>query len=150
MGLMFYLLIGLTNQPRFVIFICMKSVQISKKYILREDGRLFNVKTGEEYVPTRTCQGYYQVSVNGKRYYIHHLVMKLFGKPKPGDNYQIDHRNKNRLDNNITNLRWVTQKENQNNRTNNRPLGKRLCDYKDINEYKREYQRERRRLAHKD
>ena len=42
--------------------------------------------------------------------------MELFGPPKPGPEYQIDHINRISDDNRIENLRWVTAKENMNNR----------------------------------
>ena len=45
-------------------------------------------------------------------YYVHHLVMKYFGSPKPGDNYQIDHLDGDKSNNYIYNLDWVTPKEN--------------------------------------
>lgn len=45
--------------------------------------------------------------------------MELFGVPKPDENYQIDHINRNKLDNSIENLRWVTPSENCLNKSNN-------------------------------
>ena len=126
----------------------MKSIQVSNRYILREDGKVFYVN-GEEFIPSSLSNGYYRLKINGKRKYLHQWIMEYFGEPCPGPGFEIDHCDKNRLNNDINNLRWVTSQENQNNRTNNRPVGKRLCDYNDINEYKREYKREKRLAAHK-
>ena len=115
----------------------MKNVQISKKYYICEDGKVYRIKDDSEFKINSITEGYYCIRYKGKRHYIHHIVMELFGPPRPGPEYQIDHKNQNRLDNRIENLRWVTATENQNNRTNNRPIGKRLCDFDNINDYKR-------------
>lgn len=48
-----------------------------------------------------------------KIYYVHHLVMKYFGSPKPGDNYEIDHLDGDKSNNYVYNLDWVTHKENK-------------------------------------
>ena len=45
---------------------------------------------------------------------IHRLVAKAV-IPNPEDKPAVDHINGNRLDNRVENLRWVTQKENNNN-----------------------------------
>ena len=58
---------------------------------------------------------------NKKRnYYLHRLVAKQF-LPNVENLKEVDHRDKNRQNNNISNLRWTTRKENCNNKTNNLP-----------------------------
>lgn len=126
----------------------MREVQINRNLKLREDGKLFNIHTGEEFIP-KLFGKYYRLSYGPKKkhkgYYVHVLVMKYFGPPKPGPEYEIDHENQNPLDNDINNLRWVTRKENLYNRTNNLPVGQRKCDFEDPKEYKRVYLRNWRR-----
>lgn len=110
----------------------MRQVQINRNLILREDGKLFNVHTGEEFLPKSYCgtklRPYIQIRANNKNWPLHQLVMKYFGPPKPGDNYEIDHIDRNTKNNNITNLRWVTKQENANNRKSSLPVGQRRCD----------------------
>jgi hypothetical protein len=120
----------------------MRQVQINRNLILREDGKLFNVHTGEEFVPVSNCKNprgcrYYRVVVNGKHKTVHSLVMQYFGPPKPGPEYQIDHENRNSHDNRIDNLKWVTRQENMNNQNKNLPEGHRRKDLP-----KKEYDRE--------
>lgn len=124
----------------------MREVQINRNLILREDGKLFNVHTGEEFIPKSYCgsklRPYIQVRIKSKGWPLHQLVMKFFGPPKPGPEYEIDHIDRNTKNNNITNLRWVTKQENANNRKSSLPIGQRRCDMP-INEYYRRRQAER-------
>lgn len=124
----------------------MREVQINRNLILREDGKLFNVHTGEEFIPKSRCgrKGnlYIQVRVMNKNWPLHQLVMQFFGPPKPAENYEIDHIDRNTQNNNISNLRWVTKQENANNRKSSLPVGERCCDLS-YNEYMRRRSAER-------
>ena len=112
----------------------MKIVKISKKYILRDDGRVFNIKTGEEFIPSKV-RGYPRVCVShGKTEYVHRLVAKNF-IPNPDNLPYVDHINRVREDNRVENLRWVTAQENSNNRTTNLEYGQRKQDL-DFTNYK--------------
>lgn len=92
----------------------MKTVQISKKYILRDDGKVFNIITGEEFIPSKV-RGYTRICLShGKTEYIHRLVAKNF-IPNPDNLPYVDHINRIRDDNRVENLRWVTALENSNN-----------------------------------
>lgn len=141
----------------------MRQVQINRNLILREDGKLFNIHTGEEFVPRPTINGYYAVRHFGVKKLLHRLLMELFGPPKPGPKYMIDHINRNRLDNRLENLRWVTARENCLNKSNNLPEGEKYGEIdnttyntkkikrwrdkhrKQYNEWQRAYKREWRR-----
>ena len=93
----------------------MKEVQINRNLKLREDGKLINIHTGEEFIPYINEHGYYKTSSRGKNKLVHRLVAELF-IPNPENKPCVDHINRNRLDNRVENLRWVTDKENANNR----------------------------------
>lgn len=45
-------------------------------------------------------------------YYIHRMVMETFNPIANSHNYNVDHINGKRSDNNIKNLRWVTSRDN--------------------------------------
>lgn len=48
-----------------------------------------------------------------KSFLVHQCVMKLFGPPKPTDQYyEIDHIDGEKHNNHISNLRWVTRSQN--------------------------------------
>ena len=118
----------------------MKIVKISKKYILRDDGRVFNIKTGEEFIPSKV-RGYPRVCVShGKTEYVHRLVAKNF-IPNPDNLPYVDHINRIRDDNRVENLRWVTALENSNNTQCNLDTEhKPLIQHKDNhNEYYHQY-----------
>lgn len=60
-----------------------------------------------------TSRGYAAASVNGVCIYMHRLLMSP-------EKYQVDHINRNKLDNRKKNLRIVTNQENHFNKTENR------------------------------
>jgi hypothetical protein len=70
-----------------------------------------------------TSDGYHQVHIceNGKRkhYLVHRLVLTLFKGDCP-DGYECDHIDRNKLNNCIDNLHWVTHYENCMNRSDTR------------------------------
>lgn len=47
-----------------------------------------------------------------KHHSVHVLVAKHFIGPKPGEKYQVNHKDGNKLNNHVTNLEWVTPSEN--------------------------------------
>jgi hypothetical protein len=76
-------------------------------------------------------QGYKMLIIQKKRVSIHRLLGLQF-IPNPENKPVIDHIDRNRLNNNIENLRWATIKENSNNRDNIR-----------TDEYWREYKKKK-------
>lgn len=74
-----------------------------------------------EYVhPKQNVAGYLQVNVPVRNTtdLVHRLVAEAFlEKPEGYGKVEIDHRNHNKLDNSVANLRWVTHSENMRNST---------------------------------
>ena len=61
--------------------------------------------------PATTKSGYKQVSLNRKTYYVHRLVAEAF-VGNPGNYPIINHKDKNRGNNNADNLEWCTVRYN--------------------------------------
>lgn len=91
---------------------------IIDKYAISNCGNIINIKTGKQLKKSLDKYGYYCVclSVNNKRIYkkVHRLVAMAFIENT--DNKPcIDHIDGNKTNNQASNLRWVTPKENTNN-----------------------------------
>jgi hypothetical protein len=84
-----------------------------------KNGRLMNTLQHE--MNHCLSKGYKVVNLrkNGiKKHRCLHRLLALQFIPNPNNLPDIDHINRNKLDNSLENLRWVTSKQNNNNRTN--------------------------------
>ncbi len=77
---------------------------------------------------------YMNVTVDGKKRKIHRLVLEAFTSVDEGIGKVVDHIDRDRGNNRLDNLRWVTYKEN----ASNRPVGKpfRHCSTCECSEFK--------------
>ena len=74
-------------------------------YYIIDDNKRKELKTHIE------KKGYESISIKGKNYRVHRLVAETY-IPNPEDKPQVNHKNKNRCDNRVDNLEWVTCQEN--------------------------------------
>ena len=84
-------------------------------YSINENGEVKSIYVSKLLKPRTAGRGYfcYQLrNENGvKNEYIHRLVAKTF-IPNPNNFPQVDHIDGNRANNNVSNLRWVSNYEN--------------------------------------
>ena len=95
-------------------------------YIIYDNGIVQNKKTKRILKKSLMMIGYYRVSLSkkgkSKNFYIHQLVAKHF-IPNPLLKSCIDHIDQNKLNNNVSNLRWVTIQENNFNKIETNSTG---------------------------
>lgn len=83
-------------------------------------GRVKRVKTGRILKPLKHTNGYSMVNLSKNNIVstkkIHRLVAQAF-KPNPENKAEVNHIDENKTNNMISNLEWVTRKENNNHGT---------------------------------
>lgn len=100
------------------------------KYAITDDGQVYSFLSSKFLKPRQDNKGYLKVDLynNGeqKTYKIHQLVALAYNLPNPENKTSIDHKDRNKLNNHISNLRWATQSE-QNYNKNPSEANKQLC-----------------------
>ena len=90
-----------------------------ENYLIYDDGRVQNKKTKRFLKQHLVGSGYYTITLHknckAKVFYIHRLVALHYIPLIDGKN-QVDHIDQNKTNNDISNLRWVNNGENQINK----------------------------------
>lgn len=93
-----------------------KTIDGYEDYEVSTWGRVFNRRTGNFLTPYHHHKGYLRVDLkNGKgikHFKVHRLVATAF-IPNPEGKPQVNHIDGNPGNNSVTNLEWVTNKENR-------------------------------------
>ena len=90
-------------------------IDLKGNYLVKEDGRIYSLKGEGRYLkPSINAGGYYvvSISINGvkKQYKVHQLVAEAF-IPNPEGKTCIHHKDRNKLNNSVDNLQWLTKEE---------------------------------------
>ena len=92
-----------------------KQIEGYEKYSVSDTGLVRNTKSGRLLALKKTHDGYYGVNLcehgEQKSFKVHRLVAQAF-IPNPEKLYAVDHMNRNKLDNRVENLRWLSLADN--------------------------------------
>ncbi len=91
----------------------MKEHPKHKGCFVTEDGRVFSTARGKlrELKQSQDGWGYYHISYKDKTRKVHRLIAETL-IPNPDNLPQVNHIDKNKLNNNVDNLEWVTNQRN--------------------------------------
>ena len=105
-------------------------------YTISDKGEIVNTNTNKELKPYIRKDGYVIISLSkgGKKYkcYLHRLVAETF-IPNPNNLPQVNHIDEDKTNNCVSNLEWITPKDNCNYGTRNERQG--LGHSKPIEQY---------------
>lgn len=91
-------------------------LSLDDQYDISKDGYVMNTRTGKFLSPeVQAGQGYLRVRLYGKHKRIHRLVASRWLPAPTEEGLVVHHIDHNKMNNNVENLMWVTQKWNCNN-----------------------------------
>mgnify|MGYP005714500305 CR=1 FL=1 len=99
-------------------------------YLINQQGQVYSLKSKRVLSASKTGTGYFSVDLSNKgqsaRHAIHRLVAQAF-IPNPNNYPVVDHIDRNKTNNDISNLRWITHSGNRRNsirpKTTDYPVG---------------------------
>lgn len=91
-------------------------------YIVSSDGHVYSTKNvgrgkyHKEISQRKNSDGYMDITVGPNNFRttrkVHRLVAEAFIGPQPDESYEINHKDRNRANNDVSNLEWVTHVDN--------------------------------------
>lgn len=88
-----------------------KIIENYDKYLITNTGKIYSLISNGFLSLKKNTDGYYKISLRNnnkksKTIYVHKLVAKIF-IPNPDNKKSVTHIDKNKLNNNINNLKWI-------------------------------------------
>lgn len=80
-------------------------------YYISNNGDFYSTFTKKLIKPQKDKKGYLYVEIGRKKYKLHRLVAEYF-IPNPDNKPQVNHIDCDKTNNNVSNLEWVTNREN--------------------------------------
>ena len=103
-------------------------------YIITKEGQVINKHNNHIVKPQKNGKGYLRVCIGKKLMFVHRLVAEKY-IPNPENKLQVNHKDGNKLNNNVDNLEWVTNQENRNHAViNGLHVCGSKCSYAKLNE----------------
>jgi len=99
-------------QEQFIENEIWKDVSQFKGYQVSTEGRIRNKKTKMLLKPSKCCSGYAVSSIRGKNIKFHRIVAQTF-LPNFNNKPTIEHKDDNKMNNKLYNLKWATYIEQQ-------------------------------------
>lgn len=90
-----------------------KQIENHPNFLISIDGKVYN-NSRNSFLTPRQTGSYMSVVLDGKHYCIHRLIATYFiNKPKNyNDKWIVNHKDGNKLNNNVNNLEWLSQSDN--------------------------------------
>jgi len=85
------------------------------KYCATKDGRIYSLLTNRFLAQSDDTYGYNTVNLGDKTIKVHRIIANTF-LDNPNNHPHVDHINRDRKDNRLSNLRFVSLSENQRNK----------------------------------
>lgn len=92
-----------------------RPIPSNPKYQISNTGLVKGVRFDRPMRPRLNTHGYLCILIGKKHYSVHRLVALTF-IPNEDDTFEVDHIDRNKTNNNATNLRWISRSENMLNR----------------------------------
>ena len=108
-----------------------------EKYMISNWGNAKGINGEKPMKPQIVGSGHCQLQIWDKKikknFYVHRLVGEHFLEKPSAEKCLIDHIDRNKTNNHVSNLRWVTHQENSNNRHNSREPTEKVLKQREYN-----------------
>ncbi len=96
-----------------------RAIEGYPNYEINKEGIVMNISKGTILKPMPDCDGYLRVDLYNQGIKRHKKIHKLLANafiPNPFDKPSVDHKDNNKLNNSLDNLRWATCQEQEQNK----------------------------------